>query len=416
MTWEVVRLGEITSINPRDPKPDTKSDISFVGMAELNASAAATVDEEVRPFGEVSKGYTQFRNGDLLLAKITPCWENGKIGEAKLNHAVGVGSTEFHIVRPSEKLDKRYTLHFLRAPRVRINGELRMTGSGGQRRVPTSYVSDLEIPVPPLEEQRRIAAILDEADEIRTKRRAQLALLDELPQSLFHEMFGDPTHAQAQTTLGEIAELLGGRNLIAQSDAVHETYRVLKISAVTSGVFNPGEAKPLPADYDPPASHVVNLGDLLISRANTTELVGAVAYVSEDPGSVVLPDKIWRFNWKSEDSAPLFYATLLRSPSMRRRISELASGSGGSMKNISKAKLQAMHVPKVEAAEQQAFAEKVEAIQAERSRITSALKADDKLFAALQYRAFRGELSCLPAPDRESLFRAGLCENPLETE
>jgi type I restriction enzyme S subunit len=77
---------------------------------------------------------------------------------------------------------------------------------------------------------------------------------------------------------------------------------------------------------------------------------------------------------------------------MRRRISELASGSGGSMKNISKAKLQAMLVPKVSAAEQQAFAAKVEAIQAERSRITTALKADDELFAALQYRAFRGEL------------------------
>lgn len=263
------------------------------------------------------------------------------------------------------------------------------------RRRRSSVADFLALPVtfiPCLEEQRRIAAILDQADDVRAKRRAQLAHLDELPQALFHEMFGDPGEALKEVPFGSVASLSGGRNIVAKSDSINPKYRVLKISAVTSGAFRPDESKPLPGDYDPPTSHIVHQGDLLMSRANTTELVGAVTYVSVPTDALVLPDKIWRFDWREADSSPLFYATLLRTPTMRSRISGLSNGSGASMKNIAKSKLEQMPLPYVSASEQQTFAEKVEAIQTERSRVARALEADDELFAALQYRAFRGEL------------------------
>ncbi len=102
-------------------------------MAALHHETAATEPGDTRRFEEVATGHTVFRNGDLLVAKITPCFQNNKIGQAILRHEVGVGSSEFHIVRPNPDLvDARYLLHFLRQDRVRIEGEQRMTGSGGQ--------------------------------------------------------------------------------------------------------------------------------------------------------------------------------------------------------------------------------------------------------------------------------------------
>ena len=125
--------------------------------------------------------------------KITPCFENGKIVIADIPHAFGFGSTEFHVVRPiPNKLDPRFLLHFLRMPDFRAQGERRMTGSAGQRRVPADFLSTFDIPLPPLPTQRRLAEVLDRAEALRAKRRAALAQLDSLTQSLFLDLFGDP--------------------------------------------------------------------------------------------------------------------------------------------------------------------------------------------------------------------------------
>lgn len=246
-------------------------------------------------------------------------------------------------------------------------------------------------PQPPLAEQRRIAAILDAADGIRAKRRAQLAHLDALPQAVFREIFGAPTSFQAKP-LGEIATLTAGKSLVGEDLDAAAAFRVLKISAVTSGLYRPGESKPLPMGYVPPEEHIVRAGDLLMSRANTADLVGATALVVETPQYLALPDKIWRFVWRGSEIEPVYLHAFLSSAVARRKLSAMASGSGGSMKNISKAKLNRLDVPVPPLALQQEFVAKVEAIHAERARVARALEADDELFAALQHRAFRGEL------------------------
>src|SRR5699024_10557664 len=129
-------LREIAQLNPRAAQLEPEDEVAFVGMADLDDVSARTTSDTRRPYSEVSKGYTPFRNGDLLAAKITPCWQNGKIGVATLDVEHGVGSTEFHVIRPDDEVNPRYLLHFLRTPEVRETGTLRMTGSGGQRRVP----------------------------------------------------------------------------------------------------------------------------------------------------------------------------------------------------------------------------------------------------------------------------------------
>ncbi|AKB44120.1 restriction endonuclease subunit S [Methanosarcina vacuolata] len=192
-TLHMEKLCNVAELNPKfKEKLKSDSSVSFVPMAAVLAEMSTVTGEE-KQYCEVSKGYTSFVDGDVLVAKITPCFENGKITQAKLKNRVGFGSTEFHVVRPVEgKLDARYLLHFLRQERIRLEGERKMTGSAGQRRVPANFLGSLEIPLLPLPEQKRIADILDRAEALRAKRRVTLDQLDELVQSIFIEMFGDP--------------------------------------------------------------------------------------------------------------------------------------------------------------------------------------------------------------------------------
>jgi hypothetical protein len=115
---------------------------------------------------EASTGYTPFVVGDVLVAKITPCFENGKGAHVRgLPTRCGQGSTEFHVLRPRSATSDRYLYHLTRTSLFRLQGEGLMYGSAGQRRVPTEFFGRYAVRMPPLEEQRRIAEILDTIDE-----------------------------------------------------------------------------------------------------------------------------------------------------------------------------------------------------------------------------------------------------------
>ena len=205
------RLGQIADLNPRLTESlEGDTPVSFVPMSAVTAETASTTPGEERRYSEVSKGFTSFFSGDLLVAKITPCFENGKIAQATLAHRLGFGSTEFHVIRPRPGVsDARYLLHFLRQDRIRRAGERKMTGSAGQRRVPEHFLAGLDIPLPQLTEQRRIAEVLDHAEALRARRRAALAELDTLVRAVFLDMFGNPStnpKAWPIRTIADVAE------------------------------------------------------------------------------------------------------------------------------------------------------------------------------------------------------------------
>jgi type I restriction enzyme S subunit len=398
--WKAIALDEVAEFNPRLPETLTADDnVSFVPMSAVSAETAGITHEETRTYAEVSKGYTPFVSGDVLVAKITPCFENGKIAQARLTHKAGFGSTEFHVVRARPtKLDARYTLHFLRLGHVRLAGERRMTGSAGQRRVPENFLAKLEIPLPPLAEQRRIAEVLDRAEALRAKRRAALAQLDSLTQSLFLDLFGDDGANSKKWPVRAVSdyvrEFQGGKSIESESgENVTTRNRVLKVSAVTGMKFLAHESKPVPDSYEPPKEHFAKPGDLLFSRANTTELVGAVAYVESTPPNVLLPDKLWRFVWRDPAAIePLFVWALFQTAALRREIGRRATGTSGSMKNISQEKLFGIHTILPPIPLQREFARRVTAVEALKTAQRASLAELDALFATLQHRAFRGEL------------------------
>lgn len=181
--WCWSQLAEIGVLSPRNEAPDTL-EASFVPMPLIAAKYGVANQHEIRPWGEIKKGYTHFAEGDVGLAKITPCFENGKSTVFRnLTGGIGTGTTELHIVRPLF-VDQDYILLFLKSPHFIETGIPRMTGTAGQKRVPTEYFAHSPFPLPPLAEQQRIVAKVDElmglCDRLEAARAGREAVRDKL--------------------------------------------------------------------------------------------------------------------------------------------------------------------------------------------------------------------------------------------
>ncbi len=189
MTRHLVRLGDVAAVNPLvRPKGNPDDCFSFIAMADVSEEGRIVTVQQ-RRFVEVQKGYTAFQQGDVLLAKITPCFENGKaVLVDSLPTQYGFGSTEFHVLRPGKEVDPRFLFHLVWNNDFRRLGASRMTGSAGQKRVPSAFLADYEFLLPSLSEQQHIAAILDKANNVWRKRQDASHLADEFLHTAYLEI------------------------------------------------------------------------------------------------------------------------------------------------------------------------------------------------------------------------------------
>jgi type I restriction enzyme, S subunit len=181
--WCWSRIAEIGLLSPRNEVAGSLQ-ASFVPMPLISADYGVAHEHEMRPWGEIKKGYTHFADGDVGLAKITPCFENGKSTLfSKLTGGIGSGTTELHVVRPI-LIDPNYILIFVKSPHFIETGIPKMTGTAGQKRVPLDYFAYSPFPLPPLAEQHRIVARVDElmalCDRFEAARVAREAVRDRL--------------------------------------------------------------------------------------------------------------------------------------------------------------------------------------------------------------------------------------------
>ena len=187
--YPLKKLGDCCELNPRRPSLDLEDtdNISFVPMPSVseNGYLQDVADEE---YGKVKKGFTYFENGDVLFAKITPCMENGKGAIAEgLTNNVGMGSTEFHVLRPIEGVSSPYWLLALtRLPIFRERASKNMTGTGGQKRVPANYLENFMVGLPPIEEQNRYENIYKQADKSISELRKSVDAIDKVIKSLIN--------------------------------------------------------------------------------------------------------------------------------------------------------------------------------------------------------------------------------------
>ncbi|MFY9590238.1 restriction endonuclease subunit S [Rickettsia endosymbiont of Halotydeus destructor] len=167
-----VKLDEIVEIVPKMPKISSDTEVSFLGMVDISTEGTI-INTHRCTYSNLSKGYSKFLEGDILVAIISPCFENGKGALATgLINGIGLGSGQFHVLRATEKIDPYILLNITLNKTFRKKGKLEMVGTTGRKMVPSSFIRNYQIFLPPLSEQQKIASILrtwDRAIE-RTKR------------------------------------------------------------------------------------------------------------------------------------------------------------------------------------------------------------------------------------------------------
>ena len=189
----MAKLGEVCLINPKSCTLRDDTEVSFIPMTKVGEHGEFDASE-IKNYSEVKKGFTNFQNGDILFAKITPCMENGKGAIANnMKNGIGFGSTEFHVLRPdTDKITSEWLYYLTTWKTFRKEAERNMTGSAGQKRVPKTFLENYVVSLPDIDTQKSENKILRKVDDLIFLRKQQLSKLDELVKARFVEMFGDP--------------------------------------------------------------------------------------------------------------------------------------------------------------------------------------------------------------------------------
>ena len=192
---EKVPLSSLVKLNPRKSEIsdiDKSMEASFLGMANVGENGSLNLSE-IKTVKESWKGYTYFKEGDVLFAKITPCMENGKGAIATgLKNGLGFGSTEFHVLRPIEGVSRAaWIYHLTHSDKFRVIAESFMTGSAGQKRVPTHFFDRFKVAKPTIEKQIRFEEIAKEISKDKRRLRSQINKSEELFSSLVQEAFSN---------------------------------------------------------------------------------------------------------------------------------------------------------------------------------------------------------------------------------
>ncbi|MFV8596823.1 restriction endonuclease subunit S [Ralstonia pseudosolanacearum] len=196
--WRLSKLSDIADINPGRTKPESEDDeVSFLAMGDVSEEGRV-IGRQTRNYQDVAKGFTSFVENDVLVAKITPCFENGKGALAtNLLGGIGFGSTEFHVIRAKEGDTLPSFLHFhTRDESFRKSGERNMVGSAGQKRVPADFLREYKIALPPIREQQKIVAILTTVDDKLEVIACQIEATHTLKRGLMQTLFSQGVGTQ----------------------------------------------------------------------------------------------------------------------------------------------------------------------------------------------------------------------------
>lgn len=386
----MIPLAQVAQINPRPPKGlDDSQEISFLAMASISEDGEIT-HQETRSLKEVKKGFTYFQRGDVLLAKITPCFENGKSAfTEKLEHQLGFGSTEFHVLRAiPEKLDPRFLFHLVRSSRLRFLGKKSMKGAAGHKRVPADFLENFTIPAWPLIDQIRIAHLLGKVDGLIAQRKKQLKQFDDLLKSVFLKMFGDPVRNEKNwgkeplEKLGTLnrgvskhrprnaPELLGGKYPLIQTGEVSNSGTYITSYKQTYSDVGFSQSKMWPS------------GTLCITIAANIAQTGVLTFDSCFPDSVVAFSAF-------ENEAHVLYVNGLFW--FFQKILE-KNAPAAAQKNINLEILRGLEVPKPPIELQVKFAVVVEKIERLKSCYQQSLSDLEALYNALSQKTLKGDL------------------------
>jgi type I restriction enzyme, S subunit len=273
----------------------------------------------------VAKGFTAFREGDVLFAKITPCMENGKVAIATgLTNGLGRGSTEFFVIRTNGEVLSEYVFHFLRRDDFRQEAKRNFTGTAGQQRVPRAFMENARIPLPPLEEQRRIVDILNRAASIRRLRDQANATLRALIPALFIKMFGDPGENPMGWEVRPLGDLIvrGPQNGLyrPKSDYGSGT-RILRIDGFYDGsVTDPASWQRVRLPETEVRRYALEANDIVINRVNSLPYLGKSALIPELDEPAVFESNMMKLAVNEDQILPQVLIAMLQLQSVRQML------------------------------------------------------------------------------------------------
>lgn len=396
--WREVSILDVCQLNPpltRDEWPPDDEAVSFVPMSAVDESLGAIASLEERPFSEVKKGYTPFRTGDVLFAKVTPCMENGKVAMAEgLRSGIGFGSTEFHVLRPiPELLAPEYVFHFVRQPWFRLQAASAFVGTGGLQRVPPGFFKRVRLPLPPLPEQQRIVEVLRAASEAVSDFSARRTKLAEI---VDQQLASTIAHCKETNwiPLGRLVTTKYGTSVRADADESGGV-PVLRIPNVIGGEVDLSKLKYV----ELPTAELDRLrlteGDVLIVRSNgNPEYVGRCAAVDEATMLLqpVYASYLIRLRPDQKRLHGSYLAGLLNS-SVGRDAMRNAIRTTAGQSNLSADGLAGIPIPLPSLADQQEFAQVWEAAQAIRRQFDVSERAAATLNTTLVTEALSGRLT-----------------------
>ena len=366
--WKTIPLRYVCKLNPS---------VDFSGFEEDDELAFLPMDKvkngyfipNTDKFSKYASSYNAFEDGDILLAKVTPCFENGNITVAEnLGCGKGFGSSELFVIRPTI-VDRKFLFYYFQSSAFKQQGEASMTGAGGLKRVSPDLLREHHLPFPEGKTQRLIADYLDcetaRIDALVTEKEKMLALLEEkraalisraVTRGLSTDATLKPSNAPwfDKTQLNWSVERLkwvvksvtSGVSVNASDQPAEEdSFGVLKTSAVAGGAFFSGENKSVwGSEYDRLTCPVTK-NTIIMSRMNTPNLVGESGYVTEDYPNLFLPDRLWQISFDENRVFVPFMALLLASKEARHALSSMATGTSPSMKNLAIEEMSSLLIP-----------------------------------------------------------------------
>ena len=388
MSWQQTTLGEIADIvsgsTPRSGVPRYwDGAVSWATPTDLSRLDSKHLDETDRTITEAGLNECSARllpPGSVLFSSRAP------IGLVAINTKPMATNQGFKSFVPRPEVNADYLYWWLRANRRQLED----LGNGATfKEVSKAVVSRVKFPLPPLTEQRRIAAILDKADAIRRKRTQALALAGDFLRSVFLEIFGDPSANPMGHPVKnfETILLMPLRNGISPSSKGKIFANVLTLTAITGDRFDADKVKEGRFLEKISAKDAVDRSDFYICRGNGSEdLIGKGYFADRDIAGTAFPDTMIAAKPDPREVTTAYLETLWNSPFVRNQIREAARTTNGTFK-INQTAAGAIRIPIPPLADQRRYQAIVD--QVERSK--SKLAYGDDLFPSLSQRAFRGE-------------------------
>lgn len=327
----------------------------------------------------------RFRTGDIVYGYLRPYLN--KVWVAEFD---GLCSVDQYVLTVTAEVSRSYIVHFLRSDRFLKTAPIDVA-PGQLPRIRSGELANTPIPLPPLSEQRRIAAILDKADALRRKRRRAIELLDSLTQSIFLDMFGDPIRNPRGLPVGRIGDLLEHTQYGTSAKAGEiGGYPILRMGNISSeGRIIDSNIKFIDLAHTDVEKYTVRKGDLLFNRTNSPELVGKTAVFDGDR-PVAFAGYLVRARAK-KNAEPTYISAYLNSTHGKATLRGMAKSIVG-MANINAREMQNISILVPTPSDQRSFANKIGQVRNRQRQYSVALNETNTLFASLQSRAFSGEL------------------------